>query len=160
MKDLLQENKINYFPEHNLTVTDNIQNLAQQLRMIAVTEWKENATFYESFLVDVDVNSEADNFVQSSIFIGSLGDSMIVALSNALELPFVVFTTLLYHPILVQTPRNQAVPLPIFLPHSHFGLGHYDALVFADNKNPIGNLYASKSDVLPSTPKTSCTCGK
>ena len=135
-----------------------MKNLALQLRIIAVREWKGNVDFYESFLVDVDVNLEADAFLESSFFNGSLGDSMIVALSNALELPFIVFTTLLYHPILNQTPRNQAVALPIFLAHTHFGLGHYDALVVSDKKSTIGSLFDSKS--VPSTSSTLCTCGK
>lgn len=134
-----------------------MQNLAQQLRIIAVQEWKGNVNFYESFLVDVDVHLEADAFLQSSVFNGSLGDSMIVALSNALELPFVVFTTLLYHPILNQTPRKQAVPLPVFLAHNHNGLGHYDALQTIE-KASIAQLFDSNS--APSASSSSCNCGK
>lgn len=158
MKDTLQQHNMNYFTEHGLIFTDDIQYLAQQLRILAVKEWKENANFYESFLVDVDISSEADAFLQSSVFNGSLGDSMIVALSNALELPFIVFTTLQYHPILNQTPRNQAVPLPVFLAHTHLGVGHYDALVFADKESSISSV--SDSNSVNSVSNSSCTCGK
>lgn len=50
MKAVLQEYDVNYFSKHGLTFTEDMKNLAQQLRIIAVREWKANVDFYELFL--------------------------------------------------------------------------------------------------------------
>ena len=147
----------NYFSSHGLTFSHDLSNLAQQLRNVAVKEWKQNCSFYEEFIVDVNVQEEAEKFLLSGYFYGSLGDSMVVALSNALELPFIVFSSLLHHPIINITPRRQCMPVPVFLAYVHHAAGHYDAVVLKDvSVLPHNDIPTDVDDV----EQIHCTCGK
>lgn len=56
------------------------------LRELTVMEWKNNVDFYQKFLVTSSVVQEADKYLQSGVYCGELEDTMVLALSNALQL--------------------------------------------------------------------------
>ena len=60
-----------------------MQAIATQLRHLAVAEWTENYCF----LPGVDIHQEASKFLSSEFYYGDIADTMILALSNAFQLP-------------------------------------------------------------------------
>ena len=58
---------------------------------------------------------EAACFLDNGEFTGELGDLVIAALSNVLQSPIVVFTSIQYLPVLVITPSHHVMnnPSPI-----------------------------------------------
>ena len=78
--------------------------LSEQLRHLAVDEWQSNKTFYQEFLVSSNIDEEAERFLQPGHFNSELGNSMVLALSNALQLPVVVLTSIPGFPILTVRP--------------------------------------------------------
>lgn len=125
----------------------NVSTMAVQLRKITVKEWLDNSLYYEGFLMnDVCIEREAPKFLDQGYFYGDLADTMITALSNALETPIVVFSSIACHPIHCVEPRTQTVPVPVMVAFNQFGPGHYDGVI------PRG----TNSDVKP----TRCNCGE
>ena len=59
-------------PELNF---DSSEIMSQQLRQVAVKEWKENAEHYRLYVGNGDVCDEADKFKQLGYFSSDLGDS-------------------------------------------------------------------------------------
>ena len=64
-----------------------MQTIATQLRHLAVAEWTENYCYYQDFLPDVDIQQEDSKFLSSGFYYRDIADTMILALSNALQLP-------------------------------------------------------------------------
>lgn len=56
---------------------------------------------------------EAEKFLQAGIFDSYLGNTVLLALTNALGIHFVVFTTLECHPLVHITPRLVKFDHPI-----------------------------------------------
>lgn len=92
-------------------------------------------------------------------FFGKLADTIILALSNSLGLPFIVFTSSIYQLVITITPRHLNVLIPVYLTFNPSGAGHYDGVVLFhdDGIQPV---------VLPLTSngadagKGPCSCGK
>ena len=114
-----------HFHEVGIQSMDNADILGHQLRPLAVREWKDNKDYYKGFLVDTDTEVEADSFLQSGYFNSQLGDTMVLALANALGIPMIIFTTMLCHAVVHITPRHTKSHTPIYLAYSHGGTGHY-----------------------------------
>ena len=133
-----------------LDLSIDVKNLALQLRTVMVTEWIDNSSRYEGFLVDVCIEQEALKFLAPGYFHGNLADTMVTALSNALQMPIIVYSSIACHPVLCVTPQTQKIPVPVMIAFTQFGPGHYDAIVpkqhpTSSNKDPV---------------KLKCTCGK
>ena len=101
-----------------------------KLRNLTVAEWKCNQQDYERFLPDVNIQEEAMTFMQSGYFFGKLADTIILALSNLLGLPF---TSSIYQPVITITPRHLNVPIPVYLAFNQSGAGQYDDVVLCDD---------------------------
>ena len=128
----------------SITLTD----LATKLRQATVSEWLNNPEYYESFLTNISVRDEAPKFLQPGYF---HGDLMLTALSNALQAPFIVFSSIACHPIFCVEPTKQVMIQPLFVAYNQSGPGHFDGVVPISEKRP--------QDL--SDPKVStCSCGK
>ena len=81
---------------------------------------------------------------------------MVLALSNVLGLPIIVFSSAHHYPIINISPRVCKAAIPLYLAFNQCGAGHYDAVVLKTEVLP------SKIKVLPSKSNsdTRCTCGK
>ena len=125
----------------------NLSTLAGHLRKIAVKEWLDNSWYYEGFLLDnVNIDQEAPKFLDQGYFHGDLADTMITAISNALETPIIVFSSLACHPIHCIKPRTQMVSVPVMVAFNQFGPGHYDGVV--------------PKDMILGVNSTRCSCGR
>ena len=68
-------------------------------------------------------------FIQNGYFDSELGNTMVLGLSNALSIPFIVFSSMPYNPVIHVTPRNTTVPVPIYVAYNY---GHYHAVVHGE----------------------------
>ena len=125
-----------------------VQAIATQLRHLAVAEWTENYCYYQDFVPGVDIQQEASKFLSSGFYYGDLADTMILALSNALQTTIIVFSSIECHPVFCISPRMQTIAMPIMVAFTQYGSGHYD-----------GVLSKSKGDQTPKMHLT-CSCGK
>ena len=64
------------------------EELTQIIREMAVKEWLANTEEYQRYLTDSTVEDEAPKFLQQGYYYGELANSMILAISNALEIPY------------------------------------------------------------------------
>ncbi len=141
----------NFFASKNLEV-DDVNKLCMMLRKLTVDEWRNNEDDYKSFLTSSTVAKEADKFVPSGYYHGELGDTMGLALSNALQLVITVLSSIDDHPVIEILPRHVAAPVALFLAYNQFGPGHYDGL-----STKVESAHISP----PMEINTSCcTCGK
>ena len=122
------------------------------LRKVVVQEWLgQNSQYYTGFLSSVQLEHEAARFLDNGEFTGELGDLVIAALSNVLQSPIVVFTSIQNLPVLVITPSHHVMnnPSPIHLAYCHDGPGHYDLAV-----------HCSDTSDKDQTQHKQCTCGR
>lgn len=126
-----------YFVKKNICITDiEVSEVAQALRRLMVQEWLLNKSDYTNFLTDdsaIDIDQEAVKFYHPRYFHGPLADTMVLALCNALQVNFIIFSSALHHPILHVTPRETCLPylskIVIYLAYHQYGAGHYDAVI-------------------------------
>ena len=137
--------------------TASVDDIACQLRRIAVEEWMTHADDYQCFLGDEPkVTEEAPMFLQQGHFFGPLGNTMVVAISNALGLPVIVFSSASHYPVINIKPRECRAPIPLYVAFNQSSAGHYNAVTFK-NDPPIPST-SQHSTVEANTSK--CTCGK
>ena len=102
-----------------------VNEVACKLRCITGEEWSNNPEEYQGFLDNgFSVQEEAVNFKQQGYFFGPLGNTMVLAVSNTLGLPVVIFSYI--------TPRVCKVPVPLFVAFNQADAGHYDAMTYSD----------------------------
>ena len=135
-----------------------MKDIALQLRLEAVQEWTMNASEYQGYLPsEYSVEIEAAKFIDESYFFGPLANTMIKAVSNALGLPIIVFSSALHYPIVYTTPRVCQVSIPLYVAFNQAGAGHYSALSFRDDEKDNPKV------CIPSTTSASslsrCACG-
>lgn len=136
--------------------SDSVQHIAKLLRRAVVTEWLgEHSTEYTGFLASAQLEKEAQTFLNSGEFAGELGDLVVSALSNVLQSPIVLFTSIANLPILVVTPSHTIMenPQPIHLSFTQYGPGHYDMAIYQDSNSSA----AASQDIQESH---QCTCGR
>ena len=142
----------NLFTNAGIDIEANISDISYQLCILAIAEWRKHSEDYQGFLDEHQtVSGEAENFLQQGYFHGPLGNTMVLALSNALGLPIVIFSSALHYPIIHVSPRVCRAAIPLYVAFNQSGAGHYNAVLFKGSLNVI----TSKSD-----PDTKCTCGK
>ena len=152
--DVLMQHNSSFFTSKKLVTTD-VDVLSKTLRELAVKEWRENEDEYQGCLVHSNVSEEAEHFLQCGYFEGELGDTMVLALSNALGLPIIVFSSIPNHRFISIFPRQVNISFPIYLAYTHCGPGHYDGVVMKTDTS----CTASDSHETHTKPQY-CTCGK
>ena len=106
-----------------------VTEIAYKLRQLAVNEWMKHPTEYQSFLDgDYTVADEAPQFLQQGYFYGPLGNTMVLAISNALGLPIIVFSSANHYLVINIAPRVCRAPIPLYVAFNQSGAGHYDAV--------------------------------
>ena len=135
-----------------------IPTIARQLRYIAVDEWMKHSEEYQHFLSEDYTVEEAPQFLQQGHFFGPLGNTMVVAISNALGLP-VVFSSNAHCPVINITPRACAAAIPLYVAFNHIGAGHYDAVSIANNQQSISDVSHPEKSAQAHN-NIMCTCGK
>ena len=84
--------------------------LAARLRELVVTEWLgPNRLEYENFLTNLDTEyeNEASDFLEDGHYDSNLGNTMPLAMSNALGVSLVILTSLPSTPCFYITPRSE-----------------------------------------------------
>ena len=100
------------------------QELSLRLRELTVKEWLNNQSYYQSILDnDNDIENDATKFLDQTHFEGNLGDIMILAMSNFLCTPIIIFSTL-QNSILPVIPRMVVGETLISVAYNHTGSGH------------------------------------
>ena len=69
---------------------------------MAVQEWLTNAQEYQGFLSISTVEDEAPKFLNDGFYHGELANAMLLAISNALEIPVIVYSSALHHPFVTK----------------------------------------------------------
>ena len=96
------------------------------LRKLAVKEWTDHTGIYQPFLVNKDIKEEAQKFTKSGFYDSDLGDSMVLALSNALQLPILVFMSIPGYPVMKVLPRSSLGTNSLKIAYNQFPPSHYD----------------------------------
>ena len=139
---LIIENNPIYLEEIGLDATESLHLLSLKLRKLTVKEWTNNPQDYEGFVPGVDVTEEAIKFLQNGYFFGELADTIVLALSNLLGIPFIIFSSSITHPVITITPRKLIVPIPLYLAYNRYGAGHYDGTLVHDNDDRKNTCYS------------------
>ena len=91
----------NLFTDVGIEIEADMADIAYELRTLAITEWMKHTEEYQGFLDEHHtVSQEAQKFLQQGHFHGPLGNTMVLALSNALGLPIIVFSSAYHYPVL------------------------------------------------------------
>lgn len=145
------------------------EELSLCLRELTVKEWLNNQSYYQSFLdSNDDIQNDAAKFLDQTHFEGSLGDTMILAMSNFLCTPIIIFSTL-QNSILPVMPRMVVCESLIPVAYNHTGSGHYDAVISKQiSKERMDNDVHCRCGVNGDTPacvdqqhyQTRCKCYK
>ncbi len=82
---------------------------------------------------------------------------MVPAVSNALGLPVIVFSSAHHHPLIYTTPRVCNASIPLYVAFNQANAGHYDAVTFRDaSSSTMHTSYCSPEE----TAHDKCTCGQ
>ncbi|KAJ7376194.1 hypothetical protein OS493_036308 [Desmophyllum pertusum] len=145
-----------------------VKEIATALRRVIVDEWLVNKDHYEPFLTSgQNYYSEAKAFLQEGHFASQLGNAMPLAVSNALRIPIVVFTSMSNFPVLPVSPRERVLSEnPICLVYDMNCAGHYDAVASIprlsmeeEGWQPLSEQTMT-SNRPESLPHVSCRCGQ
>ena len=103
--------------------------LASKLRELTVNEWRCNELYYTNFLdKSSSFEDEVTRFIDERYFEGSLGDTMILAMSNVICTPIIIFSSMANQPIIPVMPRTVVSDELISVAYNHIGSGHYDSV--------------------------------
>lgn len=130
-----------------------LSQIAAILRICVAKEWLgDHSEFYQSFMTENQLLIEAEKFLQDGAYAMDIGDLAIAALSNLLQSPLVIFTSIQNQPIYIQPPTHSPMMSsnPIYLAYLHIGPGHYDAV----------GPSTTQEDAADEVKKRSCTCGR
>ena len=118
--------------------------------------------------------SEAQKFLESGHYDSELGNCVPLAMSNILQIPLVIFTSMENYPITQVIPRTRVLSeVPIYLACSHSDSGHYNVAV-EGNRNRTQANYATTEATgkaepdmhlqvevdLPTKHEAGCSCGR
>ena len=122
-----------FFSEKDIDILNStVEELALKLRHLAVREWLENSEEYQGFLSHNGADGselplvlcEAPKFLQPGYFHGPLASTMVTAVTNALTIPVIVFSSALHPPIIYITPRICTASTPLYAAFNQHGAGH------------------------------------
>ncbi len=113
---------------------------------------------YQSFVGDsCNVKEEAEKFKNQGYFFGPLGNTMVVAVANALGIQVVIFSSAHHYPLIYITPRVCKTSIPLYVAFNQGGAGHYDAVIASAASSP--SLSSTSSTPPPVDNVNRCTCG-
>ena len=120
----------------------------------------ENYKLYQSF-VTVDLREEGQEFMQSGQFTGEVGDLMVFTLSNILQSPIAIFTSIPNLPVICITPMfvHAESDNPIFLTFIQEGPGHYDYAIVCESESDDPRSICIQEAPL-TIKQTKCHCGR
>ena len=159
------QNIVTLLENSGICVDMTVPDIAKRLRQLLVGEWLNNSDRYQPFLSS-SIQSQAQLFLQSGHFMGELGNTMPLALSNILSSPIIVFTSLQTMPVLLISPSSMQDALPaVYLAFNQFGAGHYDAVISNDASTTLQarEPVSQKDSVVENhlnTPHQKCYCGR
>lgn len=145
------------------------------LRRLIVQEFMgPNRHVYEPFLITSTTDSydaEAQKFLESGHYDSELGNCVPLAMSNILQVPLVIFTSMENYPITHVIPRTRVLSeVPIYLAFSHSDSGHYDLAVEGnrtESNSTVTETTGKEPDTqmpvevdLPTQNQTGCSCGR
>ena len=112
--------------------------LASRLHEVIIQEWLgENRYEYECFTsTESSFEVEATKFLQNGYYDSELGNTMPLAMANALKVSLVVFTSLSSSPVFFVTPREPSTDV-LYLAFTYCGPGHYDGAIFTGKNTTI-----------------------
>ena len=149
-REQIECKKPDHLVKHGIEKMD-IGSIAIKIRQMVVDEWMSNADEYQKFIGNEhSVTEEAPKFLQQGYFFGPMGNTMVLAVSNALGIPIVVFSSANHYPIINITPRVCEVPIPLYIAFNQPGAGHYDSV----------SLTGEQHKKLQHVHETKCNCGK
>ena len=138
----------------------------------------QNRHVYEPFLVtSTDLyEKEAQKFLEPRFYDSELGNCVPLAVSNILQMPIVIFTSMENYPVTHVIPRGHVLfEVPLYLAYDHSGSGHYN-LVIEETTADSGTISLEPShihlaDVPPAASpnsstkseencKAKCSCGR
>ena len=145
------------------------------LRQLIVQEFTgPNRHLYEPFMITSTTDSydtEAQKFLQPGHYDSELGNCVPLAMSNILQIPLVIFTSMENYPITQVIPRTRVLSeVPIYLAYNHGGSGHYNlavevtrtqsnaATAEVTGKEPEKHLQVEVD--VPSLHEAGCSCGR
>ena len=111
------------------------------LKALLVQEWLgERRLENETFVVSQDGTTheyQASAFLLNHYFDNELGNSVVLAMENVLQVPFVLLTSMKKLPHLTTVPIiPQMSDYALYLSYLHIGEGHYGILVVQEPKTP------------------------
>ena len=137
-----------------------VNRIVELLRICMVKEWIDNTDYYQGF-VTADITAVAHQYLASGQFTGDMGDLMVLTLSNVLQTPITIFTSITNMPVICITPTMQVAGTaqPLFLTFIHSGPGHYDYAINIPTEQSSSE--SSAESLVRLKPKiTKCTCGR
>jgi hypothetical protein len=151
-QDVITSKMPSFFNEKQLPLHCGQEVLGRVLRKKVVQEWLLNPQDYQGFLTSSTVEEEAPKFLQEGFYHGDLANTMVLAVSNSLGIPVVVFSSALHHPVIFITPRAIQVSVPILLAFTQYGPGHYSGICTKDDEQSTTQPTKSK--------RYKCFCGR
>ena len=133
-----------------------IMSLVNKLRRLLVDEWLgPNRGEYSVVCDQTTYDAEAIKFLNNGYYASVLGDTMPLAMANALKCNIVVFRSTHGMPITYITPHDHGSPVQnvLFVAYTDHGPGHYDSVLYEGEAN-LDNTTA-----VASTADIKCRCG-
>ena len=145
------------------------------LRQLIVQEFTgPNRHLYEPFMITSTTDSydtEAQKFLRPGHYDSELGNCVPLAMSNILQIPLVIFTSMENYPITQVIPRTRVLSeVLIYLAYNHGDSGHYNLAVEvtraqsnsstteSTGKEPDKHLQVEVD--VPSQHEAGCSCGR
>lgn len=145
---------------HSLGISPERNSSIQTLRHLLVNEWLLNRQDYQPFFHGISsFAEEAEKYRVLGVHNSSLGDAMLLGLSNLLHLQMVLFMSIPSWPHTTVSPRDPPLcQVPMYLAYNHTGSGHY-ALVLPEEPNEdMNSCEISHTDGEKS--RKFCRCGR
>ncbi|XP_035693259.1 uncharacterized protein LOC118427529 [Branchiostoma floridae] len=130
------------------------ETLAVRLRAAMVDEWRNNEEVYREFAPNVNFQTEALQYLRRDVFAGDMGDLMVLAVSNVLNIAMILVTTDTDVPLIPVFPSNVLDKRAcIYLAFDRDRM-HFDSTARISVKSkPI-----APSTTPPSPKSSTCTC--
>jgi hypothetical protein len=134
-------------------INDSVVHLSLKLREVIVQEWLgPNRSEYESFLTSESTyEDDAKQFLQLHHYNTDLGNTMPLAMANAIGVSFIILTSMASSPVFIVSPRaGTSADHVLYLAFTSVGsLQHYDGLV----------LKSTPQESAVPVDMTKCRCG-
>ncbi len=149
---LHMDNRANLMNKLNVNESEPISTIIQKLRELLVQEWLgPNRCEYDFLCKEESYEEEARKFLNDGYYASALGDSMPLAMANALKSNIVIFRSTSAAPVTYISPRENPEYV-MFLAYTASGPGHYDSVLYTGAQTNYLQTTYVHSD-------TKCRCG-